>query len=67
MSLLSCSVLKQAFKGSTFIAKFSKKCAYSYLTIILLSYRYHSNNSRIIAKIIYVERDLYARSGSSYI
>ena len=34
------AVLKEAFKRSTFIAKFSKKCAYYYFTIILLQYRY---------------------------
>ena len=63
MSLLNYSVLNfkplpEPFKGSTIIAKFFKKCAYHHFTFILLWYRYNSNYSRIIAKIIYVCRDL---------
>ena len=37
------SVLKETFKRSTFIAKFSKKCVYYYLTIIFLEYLCNSN------------------------
>ena len=36
MFLLTYSVLKEVFKRSLIIAKFTKKSAYHYLTIILL-------------------------------
>ena len=36
INVFTCSLLKEAFKRSRFIAKFSTKCAYYYLAFIVL-------------------------------